>query len=130
MDIKKEISYWLKSAEHDLKTAETLYKNKKYDWCLFIGHLVLEKTLKAFFVRDNNKFPPKTHKLELIAENISLKFSQKEIDFLREINDFNIETRYPDVKFQFYKLCTKNFTQEYFGKIKEFYKCLLKKIKS
>ena len=51
--MKKEehIGYWLKSAEHDLEVAETLFQNKKYDWCLFIAHLVLEKILKAYFVK-------------------------------------------------------------------------------
>ncbi|MBU1262965.1 HEPN domain-containing protein [bacterium] len=33
-----------------MDVAETLFQNKKYDWCLFIGHLVLEKILKAFYV--------------------------------------------------------------------------------
>ena len=32
---KKEIEYWLKSAAHDLDVAEALFKQKKYDWCLF-----------------------------------------------------------------------------------------------
>ncbi|MFH1452867.1 MAG: HEPN domain-containing protein [Armatimonadota bacterium] len=122
MDIKKEINYWLESAKHDLKTAEVLFENKKYDWCLFIGHLIIEKVLKAFYIKKNHKMPPKIHKLEVIAE--------KEIDFLKEINNFNIEARYPNGKLEFYKLCTKNFTREYFGKIKELYKCLIKKIGS
>ncbi len=56
----EHIDYWLKSAEHDLSAAESLVQAKKYDWCLFIGHLVLEKTLKANFVYTNaNKIPLK-----------------------------------------------------------------------
>jgi len=47
----KHIDYWLNSADHDLEVAETLFQNEKYDWCLFIAHLVLEKTLKAFYVK-------------------------------------------------------------------------------
>jgi HEPN domain-containing protein len=53
MTKQEHIDYWLKSAEHDLKTAQSLFKSGKYDWCLFIGHLVLEKTLKALFVNAN-----------------------------------------------------------------------------
>jgi len=37
------IKYWLQSANHDLETAESMYQSQKYDWCLFIGYLVLEK---------------------------------------------------------------------------------------
>jgi HEPN domain-containing protein len=29
----------LNAAAHDLDVAETLFKNGKYDWCLFIAHL-------------------------------------------------------------------------------------------
>lgn len=56
MDIKQTITYWLESAAHDLKVAETLFKNEQYDWCLFIGHLVLEKVLKGFYIRDTQTF--------------------------------------------------------------------------
>lgn len=125
----EQIGYWLQSARHDLETAESLFKNERYDWCLFLSHLVLEKVLKAFFVRDNRQFPPKIHKLDLLAEKTKLKLSPEQIDFLREVNDFNLEVRYPDYKFKFYRLCDKKFTTTYFDKIKEFYKWLLKEIK-
>ena len=50
METKQHIEYWLKSAAHDLKAAETLFEHQRYDWCLFLGHLVIEKILKAFYV--------------------------------------------------------------------------------
>ena len=40
MTKEEHIAYWLKSAEHDLNAAESLFQSGKYDWCLFIGHLV------------------------------------------------------------------------------------------
>lgn len=127
-DSEKQIDYWIKSAKHDLETAESLFKSKHYDWCLFISHLVIEKILKAFFVRDQKEFPPKIHKLDVIAEKTKLNLSSDEMDFLKEINEFNLTARYPDFKFDFYKLCTKEFTEKYFSKIKDLAKCLLKKI--
>ena len=45
MDLKEHIHYWLASAAHDLATAETLFQYKHYDWCLFLGHLTIEKML-------------------------------------------------------------------------------------
>jgi HEPN domain-containing protein len=129
--MKKEehINYWLKSAEHDLEVAETLFQNQKYDWCLFIAHLVLEKTLKAHFVKQYNKLPPKIHNLVRLAEMSNLELTEEQKIFLDEVNDFNLEIRYPDYKFEFYKKCTKEFTKQYFGKIKEFYQWLLSQIK-
>ena len=47
MEPKEHIEYWLKSAGHDLESAETLFEQKRYDWCLFLGHLVIENMLKA-----------------------------------------------------------------------------------
>ena len=62
MKVDDHIKYWLDSADHDLDTAESLFSAGKYDWCLFLGHLVLEKVLKALYVKDNeNRMPPKTH---------------------------------------------------------------------
>ena len=126
--LDKETTYWLKSAEHDLDVAEALYEKGKYDWCLFIGHLVIEKVLKAFYVKDNQELPPKIHKLDVIAAKTKLALTLKEVDFLREINQFYIEARYPDERLTFYKLCTKEFTEKYFRAIKDLYQCLLKKL--
>jgi len=126
MDKKQYIEYWLNSAEHDLDVAETLFLNGKYDWCLFIGHLVIEKVLKAFYVRDNEEYPPpKIHNLPRLAESIALLLSEEQRQFLIDINDFYLEARYPDQRYSFYKLCTKEFTEEYFTKIKEMYQWLL-----
>ncbi len=68
MDRFQVVSYWLNSAEHDFEVAETLFKNAKYDWCLFIGHLVLEKTLKAFYFKEFGSVPPRTHDLVRLKE--------------------------------------------------------------
>jgi len=125
MKIKEHINYWIKSADHDLNTAESLFKAKKYDWCLFLGHLVLEKTLKAIWVRDNNnKTPPRTHNLMKLAGEIKFIFNEKIKLQLLNINDFHIESRYPDYKLKFYKKCTKKFSENYFKIIKDIHKCL------
>ena len=129
MDKKEHINYWLKSAKHDLATAEDLIENKHYDWCLFIAHLVIEKTLKALWVRDNdNNIPPKVHNLLKLTELININLSDEQKMFLMNINDFNIEARYPDYKFSFHKKCTRKFTTETFNEIKILYKWLLKQI--
>ena len=118
MKIKEHIQYWLDSAEHDWDAAENLFASGKYDWCLFIGHLVLEKILKALFVQDNNnQLPPKTHNLIKLAERTELELSEEQIIFLDEVNDFNIETRYPQYKNEFYKRCNIEFAENYHLKI-------------
>jgi HEPN domain-containing protein len=120
MKIEEHIKYWQESADHDLNAAESLFAADKFDWCLFIGHLVLEKILKALYVQDNqNKLPPKTHNLIKLAESTGIVLNADQKFFLDEVNDFNLEVRYPEYKGEFYKKCTKNFAEPYFLGIKE-----------
>ena len=122
MKIEEHIQYWVESAEHDLESAESLYLSGKYDWSLFIGHLVLEKVLKALYVRDNqNQLPPKTHNLVKLAENTNIVLTAEQKFFLDEVNDFNLEVRYPEYMRKFYKKCTKDFAESYFIRIKEMF---------
>ena len=125
----KQITYWINSANHDLDVSETLFKNGKYDWCLFIAHLVLEKILKAFYVKNIGKLPPRTHDLVRMANMAKVEFDEDTLEFLDAVNTFNISTRYPDEKLKFYKMCTREFTEKHFQHIKEISKCLLQKIK-
>ncbi len=129
MDKTEHINYWLKSAAHDLESAETLFQNQRFDWCLFLGHLVIEKVIKAFFVRDNpTEFVPQIHNLSRLAERTKLQFTTEQRTFIAEITQFNIKARYPDYKFEFYQKCTKDFTQEYFTQIKDLYQWLLQQM--
>lgn len=129
MDLKKHINYWIESADNDLSASKSLFSSGKYDWCLFIGHLVLEKLLKALFVLNNhNKIPPKTHNLYKLARLSNLNLSQEQKLFLDEVNDFNLEVRYPEYKREFYKICTKEFTDNYFSKIQDFARWLKSQI--
>ena len=112
-----------------MEVAETLFNTGKYDWCLFLAHLVLEKTLKSLYVQNKDSFPPRIHDLVRLAELANIELDEDTSVFLDSVNTFNISTRYPDEKLQFYKLCTHEFTAENFRQIKEIQKWLMKKIK-
>lgn len=87
---------------------------------MFIGHLVLEKTLKALYVHaNNNQLPPKTHNLIKLARRCELNLTEEQEIFLDEVNDFNLEVRYPQYKNEFHKKCTKQFSENYYQKINE-----------
>ena len=129
MTIKEHISYWLDSAEHDLETSNTLFEAGKYDWSLFIGHLVLEKLLKAIFVKNNNnKMPSKLHNLVRLSELSFIELDENKKVLFDKINDFNIEVQYPEYKNELYKTCTKEFAEENINYIKELYKWLKSQI--
>ncbi len=124
---KKEelIEYWQKSAASDLVVAEHLFEKGDYHYCLFIAHLVLEKSLKALYVKNIDTNTPYKHSLPLLAQKSGLILSVDQESFLEEVTDFNLEARYPDIKLSFYKKCTEDFTRQYFQRIKEFYQWLL-----
>ena len=129
MDVEKQINYWEKSAEHDLETAESLIKERRFDWALFLSHLVLEKILKALFVKKKETFPPRTHNLVLLLKEVGIEINDNDLDFYEEVNTFNISTRYPDEQFKFYTLCTEEFTLKKFEEVKEKYQWLKQKLK-
>lgn len=131
MKTEEHIKFWIESAAHDLDAAESLYAAAKYDWCLFLGHLVLEKTLKAALVsRQSEIIPPKTHNLVMLAEKSFIDLSEDQKIFLDEVNDFNLSIRYPDYKNAFYFQCSKEYATEKFKKIKDIYQWLKSRIAS
>ncbi|MCF8261786.1 MAG: HEPN domain-containing protein [Melioribacteraceae bacterium] len=129
MNKQDHINYWVETSKRDLSSMEINFQFGKYDWALFIGHLALEKILKALWVKNNeNNIPPKIHNLNKLAEAGKLKLSDQQEELLFDITSFQIETRYPDYKSNFYKKCTKEFSSLYIKKISELYKCILEMI--
>jgi len=129
MNKQDYIQYWLDTSINDFSSMESNFQAGKYDWALFIGHLCIEKLLKAFWVKFNeSNFPPKTHNLLKLSEEAGLELSEEQLLLLHTVNRFQIETRYPDYKQDFSKECTMDFAQEYLSKIKEFYQCIHKTI--
>ena len=122
MTKEEHIKYWCESAQHDLESAEAIFNSGRYDWCLYVGHLALEKIIKAVFVEKNdNNIPPKIHNLVRLAELSRIELNDEQKFFLDKVNDFNIQTRYPDYKLEFYEICDAEYAKENMSKIKEFY---------
>jgi len=112
------ISYFTESSEDDFETMQTLFKSKKYAWALFLGHISLEKLLKALYVSKQKKSAPYIHNLYRIAELSGTDISEEYADWLDMITTFNINARYDDFKREFYSLCTHDFTLLWTEKIK------------
>ncbi len=75
MDSADLTKYWFESADSDYETMKVLYNNKKNTWCLFIGHLVIEKLLKGLYAKNNpdNPIAPKIHNLILLSQKANLE---------------------------------------------------------
>lgn len=53
MDSIGLIKYWTISSDRDYEAMLSNYKVKQYTWALFIGHLTIEKLLKALYAKIN-----------------------------------------------------------------------------
>lgn len=127
--IKKIVSYWQKTAEHDYDTLKALFAAKKYSDALFFGHIILEKTLKAHFVKNIRREAPRIHDLLELSKRANVKLTEEELTYLKIVNRFNMRARYPDVKLRFYKECTSEYTKENLKKIQKIYKKLCQEFK-
>ena len=109
MKKEKHIKYWINASEVDYRAMNNL----------FLGHLVIEKLLKAMAVKNEVEIIPKIHDLNKLANKAVLEINDELSDLFDIITSFNIEARYPDYKKEFYKKCTKKFTFQYKEKISE-----------
>ena len=125
---KDKIKYWVKTADQDWKVANHLFEKKDYSYALFFGHLTIEKILKAIFTDKKDKTPPFSHNLVYLAEKADLELNDESLELLEEISDFNLEARYPDDKFSFYKKSTMEFTKNKLKQIERLKKWLLQKL--
>lgn len=122
------VTHWIKSSDDDSAVMDTLFSNGHYSWSLFVGHLVVEKLLKAYYAKNVDVNVPRSHNLTRIAVKSGLSISEAQENFLDEVTNFNIEARYADEKERFYKMATREFAEKYILEIKEFCKWLKKLI--
>ena len=128
-EVHHVVSYWSKTAKHNYDTMQSLFKAKRYADCLFFAHLLLEKILKAFVVKETKRQAPFIHDLVRLEEAAKLGLTEEEVYLLNKVNDFNIRSRYPDYKLKFYRMCTKKYTEEHLRQITSLYKKLCQKLK-
>lgn len=84
-----------------------------------MGHLVLEKLLKAIYVERVDINVPRVHDLLRISEKAALILDEKQKDQLDIVTSFNLAARYPDYKQSFYQKCAEDFTEYNLKVIKE-----------
>ena len=118
IDVDKIVKHLIETSDEDYQTMLSLYDSKSYGWSLFLGHITIEKLLKAVYVNKKLKHAPFTHNLYRLAELNELELTDEYSDWLDKITSFNLNTRYDDYKKEFYTLCTVDFTKDWIEKIK------------
>jgi HEPN domain-containing protein len=119
IDKEKLINFWIEGSDDDYDTMIAMYESKRYSWSLFIGHLMIEKLLKAYFVKEKSDYPPYIHNLFRLAEKSDLNLSEDRKEKLVTITAFNINARYDDYKMSFKQHCTADFTSKWIDNLKD-----------
>lgn len=118
-DIEKTVQYWREGSEYDMGVAEALLEKGKCPYTLFMGHLALEKLLKALVVKATLEHAPFTHSLTLLVKMANIEVPQEISDKLARFMEFHFEARYPEEQNKFYQKCTEEFGRENLQGIKE-----------
>ncbi len=116
---KIQIEFFIREGDRNWKTAVSMFKTKHYDWCLFVGHLTLEKFLKALVIINTKQPAPYIHNLQDLAKRAGLTPTTARLANLGEITTFNIEIRYDTDRYSFYKKCTKAYARKWLKHINE-----------
>ena len=66
-----------------------LYGTQNISWALFMGHLVIEKLLKALYVKNKDEYPPLIHDLRRICEKADVELDINRQILLDSISRFN-----------------------------------------
>jgi len=96
IDIQKQIDYWINGAEDDILTADLLIKEKRILHGLFFCHLVIEKAIKAHYVKTIGDIAPRSHNLINLSENAGLTYNEDTQIFLGILMKYQLQGRYPD----------------------------------
>ncbi|MDD3568424.1 MAG: HEPN domain-containing protein [Bacteroidales bacterium] len=127
-NIEEIIDYWKDSSDQNYATMNNLLKSRDYSWALFIGHLVIEKLLKAHYVKNQKKHALYTHDLLRLSSKCGLKVSSEFEEWLDDISTFNLNARYDNYKRDFNKLCTKEFTAVWVQRIEKIREWLIQEL--
>lgn len=119
---------WLKQADYDLGTAKSMFKTGRYIYTIFMCHLSIEKALKGLYAGKFEANPSKTHNLNYLCEEMNLEIPEKFQDFIDNLNNLSVPTRYPDELEKLLKDFKKDVTKRIYKQTKELLKWLKEKI--
>ena len=127
--MEKDIKYWVDLSEYDIKTANAMFKSRRYLYVLFTCQQSVEKILKALVTKNTKQFPPKTHDLLKLAELSKIDIDEIKKEFLSKLSFYYIETRYPQDIAKISKEINRKMALEYLKNTKALLKWLKLKLK-
>ncbi len=127
--MEKDVKYWLDLSEYDIKTADAMFKARRYLYVLFTCQQSIEKILKALVTKNTKQFPPKTHDLLKLVGLSKIDIDKTKKEFLLRLSFYYIETRYPQEIAKISKDINRKMAFEYLKNTKALYRWLKLKLK-
>ena len=120
----KSVKEWLKIAKYDLETAKAMLEKGRYLYVLFMCQQAVEKILKAIYNKHKKEFAPRTHNLTYLGDILNLEMDEKKKEFLAELNQFYLGSRYPGEQKELSEAIDKHKARFYWRKTKEVFQWL------
>ncbi len=100
--MKPETERWLELAREDLQMAGAALEGSLFRPCIFHCQQALEKAIKAMWLEKALEgVPPRTHQLVALAEEVGIRLSQDQVDFLDDLSGQYNPSRYGDVAVEY-----------------------------
>ena len=94
--MREETKLWMRQAEEDMKTAESLFKDKRYYASVNYCHQAVEKSLKAYLISKNKSLRKVHDVVGLLEDCIKIDEIFREIqEQVQTVYPYYIKTRYP-----------------------------------
>jgi HEPN domain-containing protein len=122
--MEKVVSEWVEISEYDLKTAEAMLATARYLYVAFMCQQAIEKILKALYVQQKGELPPRTHNLLYIADMLEMNMEEDNKTWLSQLNQFYLESRYPDERVELAMSIDKQKAREILDKTTGVWQCL------
>ena len=95
--LKKETQKWLEIAESDYGSSLYLFDGARYPQSISLLCQAIEKLLKAILIEFASKPPKKIHRLENIAHDTGIEFSDNQYEILTDLSKHYSRVRYPSI---------------------------------
>jgi HEPN domain-containing protein len=94
--MEKRTIEWLKQSDYDLDTAEYMHQGGRHMYAVFMCHLAIEKALKGLYYERRREFPPKSHSLVYLLNEIGITPVEEIGRFVVKLSEASVPTRYPE----------------------------------
>ncbi len=122
----EHVAYWMETADRNWRALHHMAQAGDNLEALFWAHLCIEKLSKALWVKANeSNTPPRIHNILTLLRATSVVLTPSQTTVAFNLNNFQLEGRYPDHQQRMYRLATNAYTAAFLQDVADLRQCLL-----